>query len=78
MKKKPYKAYLIRCWHVDPEQHPNQNEWRFALESVDGSGTKHGFTDPQELLTFLTQQIEQHEIELISDEKSGDLPVSLT
>lgn len=68
MKKKPYKAYLIRCWHVDPETHPNQNEWRFSLESVDGEGGRHGFTDPQDLLTFLTKQIEDHEIELIAEE----------
>lgn len=70
MKKKPYKAYLIRCWHVDPETHPNQNEWRFSLESVDGEGGRYGFTDPQDLLSFLTKQIEDHEIELVTE--NGD------
>ena len=58
MKRKTYKAFLIRCWHAEQDDQPNQNEWKFSLEPVDGEGRKQGFTDPQDLLTFLTQQIE--------------------
>lgn len=55
----PYRAYLIRCWHVDPEKHPQQQKWRFMIEAVDGQGERHGFTDPQDLLSFLTDEIEK-------------------
>ncbi len=73
MKQKPYRAYLIRCWHVDPESHPNANEWRFSLESVDGRGDRHGFTDPNELLQFLTAEIEKGTIKLVTDEQPASL-----
>lgn len=74
VKDKPYRAYLIRCWHVDPESHPNGNAWRFSLESVDGRGKRYGFTDPAELLQFLTTEIEKGTMKLVTDVQSGNLP----
>ncbi len=57
MKCKPYKSYLIRCWHVDPETHPSQSQWRFSLQAVDGESNRVGFTDPEDLMKFLTKQL---------------------
>ena len=72
MNHKPYRAYLIRCWHVDPETHPNSSEWRFSLEAVDGSEERHGFTDPQELMQFLTTEIEKGNIAIVDEQPRVD------
>ena len=63
MKRKTYKAFLIRCWHAEQDESQSQREWKFSLEPVDGEGRKQGFTDPKDLLTFLTKQIEASELE---------------
>ncbi len=65
MRRKTYKSFLIRCWHSEQESQQSQKEWKFSLEPVDGEGRKQGFTDPQDLLTFLTKQIELYEPERV-------------
>ncbi|MGB1251107.1 MAG: hypothetical protein ACPG8W_10865 [Candidatus Promineifilaceae bacterium] len=62
MKRNTYKAFLIRCWHAEQAEEQSQREWKFSLEPVDGEGRKQGFTDPKDLLTFLTKQIEACEL----------------
>ncbi len=67
---KPYKSFLIRCWYVNPEKHPTQNEWRFSLQSIDGDMSRFGFTEPQDLLRFLTRQIEEFKADILVEEAS--------
>ncbi len=64
MNRKTYKSFLIRCWHSELDSQQSHKEWKFSLEPVDGEGRKRGFTDPQDLLTFLTKQIESYELDL--------------
>lgn len=53
-----YHAYLIRCWHVEPDSHPQQEAWRFSVEAADGQGKKRGFSDPEKLIAFIMEQMQ--------------------
>jgi hypothetical protein len=46
-----YRSYLLRLWRVDREK-----AWRVMLERVD-THERHGFSDVQDLCTFLFEQM---------------------
>jgi hypothetical protein len=48
-----YKAFLLRCW---VESAKEGALWRFSLEPV-GDGRRLGFTDLEDLVNFLKEDI---------------------
>lgn len=57
--KKPYKAFLLRCWEEREASLDRKPRWRFSIEEVGREKRQRGFHQLQDLLTFLEQQMER-------------------
>ncbi len=52
---KDYQAFLIRCWQEHSDDHPSQ--WRFATEEVGGNHEHKGFSNFEELKSYLLHKL---------------------
>ena len=53
--RKNYRAFLLRCWQ---EKADGAGVWRFTLVQINGGQSKHGFAGLEELMIYLTAELE--------------------
>jgi len=50
------RSFWLRCWQIRGDKAAYSPGWRFSLEDPQ-SGEKHGFTDMQSMMAFLTNEL---------------------
>ncbi len=53
-----YQAYLLRCWEEPTlASHDEGINWRFFVEEVFGQKRRQGFSDLEDVLAYLYEQL---------------------
>ena len=52
-----YHSFLVRCWLIPPAMTDEPPVWRFELREVTVESLKHGFSDLEQLNTFITAKL---------------------
>lgn len=68
-RRKPYRAYLLRCWYEGEAAEGQAPLWRFSMEEVSDERRRLGFNHFEEIMAFLRA-------ELITNPPTSELPES--
>ena len=66
-KKRPYRAYLLRCWREEKAAPGKEPLWRFSVEEILHERRRKGFNNLGALIAFLQAELSSGE-EKASDE----------
>lgn len=60
-KKRPRRAYLLRCWQEGEATPGKEPTWRFSVENVLHKRPRQGFDSLEALVAFLQAELAGHE-----------------
>jgi len=60
MKKRSYRAYVLRCWQNGHNEDTRTFQWHFSLEEILHERRRQGFDDLDALIEFLREQFNTH------------------
>lgn len=56
-RKKPYRAYLLRCWFEGEAVEDQAPLWRFSMEEVLDQRRRLGFSHLEDIMAFLRTEL---------------------
>jgi hypothetical protein len=61
--KRPYRAYLLRCWREEEAAPGKEPPWRFSVEEILHERRRKGFNNLGALIAFLRAELSSGEEE---------------
>ena len=56
-KRRPSRAYLLRCWQEGESARGEEPNWRFLIEEISPERRRRGFSRLEELVAFLRAEL---------------------